>query len=354
MTRKTPVVHYMNQFFAGLGGEEQAGAQPVWFDGPKGPGLLLERVAPELTIIGTIAAGDNFMAENIDDGVNAVLELLEKHVADATGRPELLLAGPAFNAGRYGMACSAFCGAAQERLGIPALTAIHPENPAVENYRRDVTMVCASDNVLGMQDAIDGMAGVGMKLVHGEPIVPTEDGTLPRGLRQNYFATSNGAERAIAMLTNKLAGDAFETEYTMPVFDRVTPAHAVKDLRSATLAVVTSGGIVPHGNPDRIESASASKFGGYSIAGLDRLTAETHQSVHGGYDPTYANADPNRVLPLDALRVLEQSGRFSHLHDIYYATVGNATSVRRALRFGQEIAAMLVNVGVQAVVFTST
>ncbi len=354
MTRKTPVIHYMNQFFAGIGAEEQAGARPMWFDGSKGPGRLLESADSELQVIGTIAAGDNFMAENLEAGVDAVLALLDTHLAEAADRPKLLLAGPAFNAGRYGMACAAVCMAVQERLGIPAVTALHPENPAVDNYRRQVTIVRAASNVMGMQDAVDGMVRVGMKRVRGEPIVAAADGTLLRGLRQNHFAASSGAERALAMLLKKLSGEQFETEYAMPVFDRVPPAPAIKDLATATLAIVTSGGIVPHGNPDRIESASASKFGAYSIAGLDSLTAETHQSVHGGYDPTYANADPNRVLPLDALRALERAGRFGRLHDIYYATVGNATSVRRAVRFGQEIAAMLVNVGVQAVVFTST
>jgi glycine reductase len=315
---------------------------------------LLESADSEFQIIGTIAAGDNFMAENLEAGVDAVLALLDTHLAAAPDQPKLLLAGPAFNAGRYGMACAAVCMAVQERLGIPAVTALHPENPAVDNYRRQVTIVRAASNVMGMQDAVDGMMRVGMKLVRGEPIVAAADGTLLRGLRQNYFAASSGAERALAMLLKKLSGEQFETEYAMPVFDRVPPAPAIKDLATATLAVVTSGGIVPRGNPDRIESASASKFGAYSIAGLDSLTAETHQSVHGGYDPTYANADPNRVLPLDALRALERAGRFGRLHDIYYATVGNATAVRRAVRFGQEIAAMLVNVGVQAVVFTST
>jgi betaine reductase len=111
---------------------------------------------------------------------------------------------------------------------------------------------------------------------------------------------------------------------------------------------------VPRGNPDHIESASASRFGAYSIAGLDALTPETHQSVHGGYDPTYANADPNRVLPLDEARSLERAGRIGRLFDTYYATVGNATSVAQAQRFGKEIAALLVNEGVQAVILTST
>jgi glycine reductase len=54
------------------------------------------------------------------------------------------------------------------------------------------------------------------------------------------------------------------------------------------------------------------------------------------------------------LRELEKKGRIGSLHDTYFATVGNATSVSRAVRFGEEIAAMLVNVGVQAVVLTST
>ena len=128
----------------------------------------------------------------------------------------------------------------------------------------------------------------------------------------------------------------------------------MKDISKSVIALVTSGGIVPRGNPDRIESANASKFGAYSLHGVDRLTAETHQSVHGGYDPTFANEDPNRVLPLDVVRDLEREGRIGRLHETYYATVGNATSVDRAQQYGVEIAAELVNVGVQAVILTST
>jgi glycine reductase len=351
---KIPVLHYLNQFFAGLGGEEAAGIPPEWFDGPKGPGRLLEREAPELAIVGTVAAGDNFMAGNLSEGVDRVVALIGAHVATMQTRPALLIAGPAFNAGRYGMACAAICQGVEEKLGIPTLTGMYPENPAVDSYRAFVTMVSTGENVLGMQDAVHAMVRVGLKRLRGHSIDPAEDSVIASGVRQNYFATETGATRALDMLMRKLAGEPFETEYAMPVFDRVPPAPAVKDIRKATIAVVTSGGIVPRGNPDRIESASASKFGAYSLAGLDHLTAESHQSIHGGYDPTYANADPNRVLPIDVLRELEQKGRFGRLHETFYATVGNATSVRRAVRFGQEIAAMLVNVGVHAVITTST
>ena len=77
----------------------------------------------------------------------------------------------------------------------------------------------------------------------------------------------------------------------------------------ARVALVTSGGVVPKGNPDHIESSSASKYGEYSIAEFDDLTEATHETAHGGYDPVYANQDPNRVLPVDVLREMEKAGK---------------------------------------------
>ncbi len=345
-------IHYLNQFFGGLGGEEQADVTPQWLDGPKGPGQLIQSLEPSIEIVGTIVAGDNYMAEHLDAAVAEIIGLLE---ARASGvEPDLLLSGPAFNAGRYGMACGAVCQAVQERFGIPAVSAMFAENPAVEIYRRRVNIVETGSDVMAMREAAAGMVRVGAKLVAGEAIIPDEDGTIPHGLRQNYFADATGAERAVDMLLRKLSGESPETEYPMPVFSRVPPAPPVKDMATATVALVTSGGIVPQGNPDRIESANASKFGAYSLQGLDRLSAESHQSVHGGYDRTFANQDPNRVLPLDVVRELEREGRIGRLYDTYYATVGNATSVERAEEYGREIAAELVNVGVQAVILTST
>lgn len=355
MPKKIRIIHYVNQFFGGLGGEELADAAPQWIDGPVGPGRLMQGFDPFVDIVGTIVAGDNYMAENPDQATVQILSLVEaQRDRDPEFAADLLVAGPAFNAGRYGMACGAVCQAVQQRLGIPAVTAMYEENPAVDIYRRSATIVRASSDVMGMRDAAAGMVRVGLKLVAGEVIVPSKDGTVPHGLRQNYFAEATGAHRAVDMLLRKLGGEPFESEYPMPVFSRVRPAPAVKDMSQATLALVTSGGIVPRGNPDRIESANASKFGAYPLAGLERLSADTHQSVHGGYDPTFANDDPNRVLPLDVVRDLQREGRIGKLHETYYATVGNATSVKRAQQYGQEIAALLVNVGVQAVILTST
>ena len=90
------------------------------------------------------------------------------------------------------------------------------------------------------------------------------------------------------------------------------------------------------------------------MPGADRWQARATRTAHGGYDPTFANRDPNRVLPLDAVRELGAEGEIGSLHGYYYATVGNATSVESARKFGREITQKLVADGVQAVILTST
>jgi len=156
------------------------------------------------------------------------------------------------------------------------------------------------------------------------------------------------------MLIAKLNGQPFETEYPMPDFDRVTPNPAVKDISKAKIALVTSGGIVPKGNPDSIEASSATKYGKYDIEGVYDLTSDKYQTAHGGYDPVYANEDPDRVLPVDVLRDLEKEGAIGQLHRYFYSTVGNGTSVANAKGFASEFAKELKADGVDAVILTST
>ncbi len=355
MSERLPIVHCLNTFFAGLGGEEAASRPPSWLHGAHGPGRLIEQIAPELEIVGTVVFGDDWMARDATRGAAQVLALVREQVGrGAIGAPRLLIAGPAFFAGRYGLACGAICAAARADLELPAVTAMYEENPGVEAYRDEAFIVPAAKDVLGMRDAIEALVRVGRKLVRGEALDPDLDGILRAGRRRNVFAKDTGACRAIDLLLRKLEGGDFRSEYPMPVFDRVAPAPALRDPGSACIALVSSGGIVPRGNPDRIESANAQRWASYEIGGLDSLSADTYQTVHGGYDPTYADQDPNRVLPLDQARALERDGRIGRLHGRYYVTVGNATEVARARRFGREIAARLVADGVKAVVLTST
>jgi glycine reductase len=206
-----------------------------------------------------------------------------------------------------------------------------------------------------MRDAVKVMAPLALKLVKGEEIgASAEEGYFPNGIRKNFFEQKRGSRRAVDMLLAKLADKEFTTEYPMPDFDRVAPNPAVKDIAHATIALVTSGGIVPKGNPDHIESSSASKYGEYDIEGVMDLTADTYETAHGGYDPVYANADADRVLPVDVLREFEKEGKIGKLHRYFYTTVGNGTAVKSAKGFAEEFSQKLKAANVDAVILTST
>ena len=347
---KLRVVHYINQFFGQIGGEEKANVAPLVKTGPVGPGLALNAAFKgEAEVVGTVICGDSFFAENMDAALRQVVSLIREL------KPELVVAGPAFNAGRYGTACGAVADAVQTQLGVPAVTGMFIENPGADMYKKPVYIVSTPESAIGMRGAIPKMAALGLKLVRRQSIGgPDEEGYIPRGIRQNYFTEELGAKRAVDMLIAKMQGKPFATELPMPDFDRVSPNPAVKDVAKATIALVTSGGIVPKGNPDRIESSSASKYGKYSLAGVGDLTDETYATAHGGYDPVYANQDADRVLPVDVMREMEAESKIGKLHEFYYATVGNGTSVANAAKFGRSIAEDLKTAGVQAVILTST
>jgi glycine reductase len=349
--RKYRIVHYVNQFFGGVGGEEKADCKPFTIQGPQGPGRLLEKLFREenadVEIAATVVCGDSYFAENQESVLREWIPAILGH------RPDLVVAGPAFNAGRYGMACGAIC-SSLEPLGIPAVTAMYKENPGVDQYRKTALIVESAGTVSGMEDAARKMVRLGIKRLRGEEIeFPKAEGCFEQGIRRNYFHAEPAYRRAIGMLLRKIGGEPFETEYPIPFFDRVDPQPALAGMKGVTIALVTSGGIVPTGNPDHIESSSASKYGKYPLDGMETADAGTHQSAHGGYDTTYVNADPNRVLPIDVMRDLEKEMGFK-THPWYYATVGNGTSVDNAQKFAKEIAVDLIRDGVQAVILTST
>lgn len=345
------VVHYINQFYAGIGGEEKADIKPEVREGFVGPGMGLNGLLKkeDIEIVATVICGDSYFNENIEEAKAEVVEMVKKY------NPDLFIAGPAFNAGRYGVACGTIAKEVEEKLNIPVLTAMYPENPGADMYKKYLYIVETRNSAVGMRQALPAIAKLAIKLAKGEEILlPSEDGYIERGIRKNYFATDRGSKRAVDMLVKKISGEEYVTEFKMPVFDRVDPQPAVKDITKAKVALVTSGGTVPKGNPDHIESSSASKYGEYSIEGVFDLTAETYETAHGGYDPTYANDDSDRVLPVDVLRQMEKEGKIGSLHNTFYTTVGNGTAVASSKKFGAEIAQKLVDAGVEAVILTST
>ena len=348
---KIRVVHYINQFFANIGGEEKADYPAELRVGEKiGPGLALtQQFGEEAEIVATIVCGDSYFNENLEKAKAEILEMVKGQ------NPDIFIAGPAFNAGRYGVACGTVCDMIQEELGIPAVTGMYVENPGADMFKNKVYTVPTKNSAAGMRDAVKKLAPLALKLAKGEKIgASCEDNYMPNGIRVNLFEEKRGSKRAVEMLLKKIAGKPFVTEFPMPTFDKVDPQPAIKDLSKATIALCTSGGIVPKGNPDHIESSNATRYGEYDITGVNDLTEETYETAHGGYDPVYANEDADRVLPVDVLREFEKEGVIGKLHNKFYTTVGNGTAVLSAKAFADEYAQKLIADGVDAVIMTST
>ena len=337
-------LHYLNQFFAGLGGEEAAGHEPVRIEGPVGPGRGLE--AEGLAIAATIACGDDYFGEHEAESLHRLLEWLDDD------EPDVLVCGPSFGSGRYGYACGVLAREAGRR-GIAVVAAMHPDSPGVLAAEGSAYVVPTSSNVTDMRKVLPRIAALARTLAAGGSVGgPEEAGYLPRSARRNVLADRPGAVRAIDLLLAKLEGDV-RTEIS-PSGDGVAPAPRVPDLASATIALVTEAGCVPQGNPDRLPSRRSHTWLRYSLDGVTTLAPGSYESVHAGFDTSAANEDPNRLVPLDAARELESDGRFGRLHDAFYTTSGVDTPVAVATRFGQEIAEELRREGVQAVILTGT
>jgi len=347
---KYKVVHYLNQFFAGIGGEDKADFEPTLMEGAVGPGLALnQQLGDDYEIVATTVCGDNFFGEETDEAIDRVIAMVKEY------EPDVFVAGPAFNAGRYGTACGAICKAVEERLGIPVVTAMYEENPGVDMFRKDLIIIKTGNSAAKMRKALPPLAAMVKKLAAGEEVLgPDIEGYHERGIRVNYFAEERGSERGIQMLVKKMAGEPFVTDLPMPKFDRVDPAPPIADMKHAKLALVTSGGIVPQGNPDHIESSNATKFGQYSIKGMSRMDKADFMTVHGGYDRQFVLEDPNLVVPLDVMRELQAAGEFAELEEYFYATTGTGTATGSAAKFGDAIGKILVEHNVDGVILVST
>lgn len=350
MEAKVRVIHYINQFFGQVGGEEKAGIAPLLKEGPIGPGLLLKSLLGEKgEIIATIICGDNYFNDRIEKAKKEVLHLISPY------EPNLIIAGPAFNAGRYGIACGEVCKLAKGELGIEAVTGMYPENPGTELCRSEVYIIETGPSARSMGEAMVKMIQLGLKLISKAPIGrPQEEGYIPRGIKRNIISKDLASERAIRALLSKMKGVPFQTEIKNPSFDQVPPALPVEDLSRATIALVTEGGLIPKGNPDHIESHRATKYGRYSLEGVNQLDSQRFESIHRGYDTTFVNEDPNRLVPVDVMRELEREGIFGKLYPYFFTTTGCATFVENSRKIGKGIARELKEAGVTGAILTST
>src|SRR5918999_5013641 len=208
----TTIVHVINQFFAGLGGEDKAGMSVGVIENTAGAARGLQaQLGAEANIPCTIYYGDNYFHEHNEEAMKAILEAVRSR------QPQALVAGPAFSSGRYGMSCIEICHAAATTLEIPCVTAMHEENPAIGTYRdlANARLFClpSTETAEGMTDALKALAKFVCRVVNGESIGPAlQEGYISRGIRRLEKTDRTGADRAIDMLLKKINHEPYITE----------------------------------------------------------------------------------------------------------------------------------------------
>ena len=72
------VVHYINQFFGQIGGEDMAHIAPEKREGLVGPGAAIKKgFKGEAEIVGTIICGDSYFAENQEEAEQEILDMVK-------------------------------------------------------------------------------------------------------------------------------------------------------------------------------------------------------------------------------------------------------------------------------------
>ena len=93
------IVHVINQFFVGLGGEEKADTPVGVMEGAAGAARGLQaQIGDQAQVAATLFFGDNYFHEHTEEARAAILREVRSL------QPQVVVAGPAFNSGRYGLA----------------------------------------------------------------------------------------------------------------------------------------------------------------------------------------------------------------------------------------------------------
>jgi glycine reductase len=345
-------VYYTNQFFAGIGGEDKADIGLFSLDEAKGPAVGLDGLwKGDMKVVRTIYCGDNYV--NVDARFDEIKESLLEKVKEADA--DVFVAGPAFNAGRYGVACAKVSALVKEKLGLPVVTAMWHENPAVSLYQDQVTILSSTETAAGMRASLPALAAFAMKLAKGEKIgSAAQEGYFPTGRRYNEYVEKIGGVRVVDMLLDKLNDRPYKTEIPLRESASVTPASPIANLKEATIALITTGGLVPKGNPDSLKQAFSVAHGKYALDDSVALDSAHFESIHGGYDTTYASAEPNRLIPYDALHEALEEGQIKSIFPYFLTTCGIGTNVKSSRLIGQAMIKDLQEGQVSGAILTTT
>ncbi|UTC64976.1 glycine/betaine/sarcosine/D-proline family reductase selenoprotein B [Treponema sp. OMZ 788] len=146
------IVHYVNQFFAGKGGEDMTDYKIEVIDGAIGPGIGIQTAIGNTgKIIKTIICGDNYFTKN----ENECLEFVENIFTNIN--PDIFIAGPSFNSMSYGLACGKISKLAY-KMKIPAIGGLYEVNPSYDEFNNFMQIVKTGNTAASMRYAIPAIA----------------------------------------------------------------------------------------------------------------------------------------------------------------------------------------------------
>jgi glycine reductase len=218
-----------------------------------------------------------------------------------------------------------------------------------------------------MAVSMSHMTRLAFKLLSGEKAMclvsrenlpkPDEYDYFPRIILRNEYTDKSAAERSVNKLLAKLRAEPFESEVILPKFEKIEPPLPVKNLVTSEIILISDGGLVPKGNPDGLSGRGNLRWTKYEIETFlpEKFSSSNYEIAHTGYFPVQVLEDPNRLIPVDAMREFVKEGRVGKLHPTFFSTSGNATVSRRCAEMGEEMGEEIKKRGgIDAVILTST
>lgn len=168
-----PTVIYMNQFYAGIGAEEQANIPPVVSDKVVGPAKLVENDA-RFRICKIIYCGDDYAYNNIDELKSLVARVLGEY------KKVLFIASPSFSATEFSAINLKLCDYVQSVLRIETVTGMYADmykkNKADTpfNYYNHLDVVSTKNSAAGMREAMPKILQIGEKKFKNKQLTDEE------------------------------------------------------------------------------------------------------------------------------------------------------------------------------------
>ena len=206
-----------------------------------------------------------------------------------------------------------------------------------------------------MQPAITGLARFALRLAKGDALGPAEvEGYIAQGKRRVWDRGRPGYQRALDMLLDKLHGRPFVSEVPFHAPDRVTAAAPIADLSRAAIAMVTTGGLVKKGNPDRQVAANATRYHRHSVKAAQADAGGLGRRTTRGTSTTSSTRIRTTSCRCPSCAISRARGRSAACTSGCTRCPGVSTPVAMARELGRSIAEDLREARVDGVLLVAT